>query len=278
MRETATIFDIQRSSFVDGPGLRSAVFFKGCNLRCAWCHNPEGIRPEPQVLSWPEKCARCGRCGGDFLSFAQKGGVCPSNARRLAGREYTPEELLGVVAADKPFYRTGGGVTCTGGECMLQIGFLETFLSLCRAEGVDAAVDTAGCVPWARFERILPDTDLFLYDLKCLNTETHRRFTGVDNALILDNLRRLSEHGARLWIRVPLIPECNGDPEELSRMGDWIRGLRVEKVEVLPYHTMGLNKGRAAGVETRRFTEPDAALIALAREKLGTCDSPETNG
>lgn len=273
MRNRATIFDIQRSSFVDGPGLRTAVFFKGCNLRCAWCHNPEGIRPEPQVLYWPEKCARCGRCGNDFLSFAQKGGYCPSNARRLAGTSYSPEELLAIVSEDKPFYRSGGGVTCTGGECMLQSDFLEQFLPLCRAEGIDVAIDTAGCVPWARFESVLPDVNLFLYDFKCLTPETHRRFTGVDNALILENLRRLSECGARLWIRVPLIPECCGNPEELSRMGEFIGELRVEKIEVLPYHTLGLSKGQAAGIEMQRFTEPDDALIALAEEKLGARNS-----
>ena len=164
----ATIFDMQRNSFTDGPGIRTTVFFKGCNLRCAWCHNPESQQAEAEWLLKPTQCTGCGRCADvraedpDFL--------CPVGARTGCGRRYTVAKLWEEIGKDRLFYdASGGGVTFSGGECMLQVEFLEAILKQCKEAGIHTAVDTAGHVPYEAFARILPYTDLILYDVKCMD-------------------------------------------------------------------------------------------------------------
>ena len=268
---TATIFDIERSSLVDGPGLRTTVFFKGCNLACAWCHNPESQAHAPQLLVYPSKCTGCGTCKKicpHGLTLCELCGTCalycPSRARELCGREYTLDEVLCEVKKDLPFYRSvGGGVTCSGGECMLQLDFLCELLKQCRAEGIHTAVDTAGCVPYAAFERILPYTDLFLYDLKCFDSTRHKRYTGEGNELILENLARLLRAGAPVWVRIPLVPGVNDTEEELLAIKAFLaRHGRPEKVELLPYHALGEHKYAALGREAPSFSPPNEALLA----------------
>ena len=181
----ATIFDIERGSFVDGPGIRTTVFFKGCNLRCAWCHNPESQAKAPQMAFFKNRCIGCGKCAEKCphsLGSCELCGkcviYCPQSAREIYGKEYALDEVLGEILKDTDFYASsGGGVTFSGGECMLQIDFLEELLKKCKESKIHTAVDTAGLVPYEYFKRIIPYTDLFLYDVKCFERETHQKYT-----------------------------------------------------------------------------------------------------
>lgn len=262
----AMIFDVEHSSFVDGPGIRTTVFFKGCNLKCAWCHNPESQAFQPQLMYYKDKCTSCGKCETlcpHRLAHCDLCGkctlYCPSDARKVCGREYTVEEVLAQVLPDKAFYdNSGGGVTFSGGECMLQIDFLAEILKKCKENGIHTAVDTAGAVPFRHFEKILPYTDLFLYDIKLLDSEKHKRFTGADNQIILENLQKLFAKGANIWIRIPVIQGVNDSPEELEAIKAFLDTCGTpEKVELLPYHPMGENKHRAIGREPQPFRAPD---------------------
>lgn len=245
----AMIFDIQRCSFADGPGIRTTVFFKGCNLRCKWCHNPEGISADKQMMFFKDKCTGCGLCaavceGGDCVLCGRCADVCPVGARKVCGAWYDVQALLGIVSADKPFYdNSGGGVTLSGGECMLQIGFLKAFLSGCADRGIHTAVDTAGHVPFEYFERIEPFTDLFLYDIKALDSGLHKALTGVGNELILANFEKLVRLcPGKLLVRVPVIPGANGG--EIDGISAYVRERGVP-VELLPYHSFGKSKAAA---------------------------------
>lgn len=268
------IFDIEHSSFVDGPGIRTTVFFKGCNLRCAWCHNPESQRAETQMMIYRDKCVGCGKCAAvcpHRQSSCDLCGTCalycPVDARQICGKTYTAEELLCEALKDKAFYdASGGGVTCSGGECMLQPELLGAFLRLCRENGIHTAVDTAGHVPFSSFERILPHTDLFLYDVKCMDSARHKQYTGVGNEQILDNLARLLRLGAPLWVRIPVIPTVNDSPEDMRRIKEFLaRHGKPQKVELLPYHAMGEHKYSALGKEVTRFSAPDEEQMASLR-------------
>ena len=244
------VFDIKRSSTVDGPGIRTAVFFKGCNLDCKWCHNPESKSPKPQLALFGEKCIGCGVCAevcehsDACVLCGECVENCPADARRLYGRRYTADELYGIICADADFYRaTGGGVTFSGGECMLYPEFIAELAEKCAKNGISVAVDTAGNVPWSAFETVLPYVSLFLYDIKALDPDLHKKGTGADNGLILENLEKLLGSGREVMIRTPVIPDYN-DGAELERIKTYCaeRGLRHE---LLPYHAIGESK-RAA--------------------------------
>lgn len=270
---TATIFDVTHTSLVDGPGVRTTVFFKGCNLACRWCHNPESQQAVPQLLFDRRKCGGCGSCAGicptpDACTGCGKcAAACPTGARTRCGRDWTVDELVEEAARDIPFYEaTGGGVTCSGGECMLQLKFLRDFLAACRARGIHTAVDTAGCVPWTSFEAVLPHTDLFLYDVKCADDALHRAGTGVSNARILDNLRRLAGTGAGVIVRVPVIPGFNDDPAEQAAIAALLEPLDLLAVELLPYHRMGDHKYAALGLAVPDYAVPIDADLAVLRE------------
>lgn len=267
---TAAIFDIQRNSYVDGPGIRTTVFFKGCNLRCAWCHNPESQSPKPQLMFYKNKCTGCGKCKEKCPHALESCTLCgkctlycPHDAREICGEEYTVDQLLREVLKDKTFYETsGGGVTFSGGECMLQIDFLEEILKACQENGIHTAVDTAGHVPYEYFERILPCTDLFLYDVKCYDSETHRQYTGVGNRLILENLKRLLATGRSVWVRIPIIPTVNDTVEEIQKIKELLdRCGTPEKIELLPYHAMGEHKYMAINREACIFSVPSAQTM-----------------
>lgn len=251
--ETGIVFHIQKFSVYDGPGLRTTVFFKGCNLRCRWCHNPESWRAEPQLLRFQEKCTGCGLCRQvctreSCTLCGECTQVCTAGARALCGKGYTVEEVMAQVRSDRAFYdKSGGGVTFSGGECMLQPEFLMELLKVCRKEGICTAVDTAGCVPFERFERILPHTDLFLFDIKCVSPGLHKAFTGADNARILENYRRLLARNARVWVRIPVVPGFNDDLDEMAKIRTFLAENPPEKVELLPYHDLGVAKHGAAG-------------------------------
>lgn len=253
---TAIIFDIEETSFVDGPGMRTTVFFKGCNLRCDWCHNPESQDPSPQWMIFADRCTGCGKCRSVCPNGSQSCTgcgrcelLCPQNARKRSGKSYDVPTLWEKIRKNKDFFAaTGGGVTFSGGECMLQIDFLTAILQKCHEEGIHTAVDTAGNVPFSYFERILDVTDLFLYDIKCMDRECHRLHTGVFNDLILENARKLSERGKQILVRIPVIGGVNDSEEELLKIRRYIdENVRCQKVELLPYHTLGEHKYRAIG-------------------------------
>ena len=267
-------FDIVRSSFVDGPGIRTTVFFKGCNLRCAWCHNPESQAPVRQLMLYAEKCVQCGKClqvcphGLQACDLCGRCAErCPAEARRLCGRSASVDEILATVLKDKSFYAaSGGGVTCSGGECMLQIDALKALLQACRAEGIHTAVDTAGHVPFERFEAILPDTDLFLYDVKCYDAARHKQYVGEDNRLILENLARLLERGASVWVRIPVVVGVNDSRAEMESIRDFLRAHGgAERVDLLPYHAMGEHKYGALSMPMQAFSPPTEEQLADLR-------------
>ena len=265
----AIIFDIQRNSFVDGPGIRTTVFFKGCNLKCAWCHNPESQSPKKQMMIYKNKCTGCGKClevcpnnleKCDFCGRCEI--FCASDARKVCGREYTVDEVFSEVIKDKAFYdNSGGGVTFSGGECMLQIDFLCEILEKCKENGIHTAVDTAGNVPWEYFERILKYTDLFLYDIKLFDREKHKQYTGADNKVILDNLKKLFEGGASVWIRIPVIPGANDTEEEMRKIKEFLKPYSPLKIELLCYHKMGEHKYDALNMQMTQFSVPDKATL-----------------
>lgn len=263
-----TIFDIERNSFVDGPGIRTTVFFKGCNLSCAWCHNPESQSLKKEILFYQNKCIGCGRCEG--LTVNDESFLCFHDAKEICGKEYSVDEVFGEIVKDKAFYEnSGGGVTFSGGECMLQIDFLCKILKKCKENGIDTAVDTAGHVSWEYFEKILPYTDLFLYDIKCFDAEKHKQYTGVSNELILENLKKLLESGAKIWIRIPIIPGVNDTEEELQKIREFLDLCGTpEKVELLPYHAMGEHKYEALGRKKCTFKVPTKEKIEILKNKI----------
>ncbi len=252
----ATIFDIQRNSFVDGPGIRTTVFFKGCNLKCKWCHNPESQKLQKEIMFYKNKCTGCGRCKD--LTVEDSNFICFNDAKEICGKEYTVDEILKEVLKDKSFYEnSGGGVTFSGGECMLQIDFLKGILKRCKENGIHTAVDTAGCVSWVDFEKIMPYTDLFLYDIKCFSEHLHIEGTGVSNKMILENLKKLSENfDGDIIIRIPLMTGFNDDLEEMKQIANFLKDIRTKAVELLPYHKMGEHKYDALNLSIKTYGVP----------------------
>lgn len=262
----AVIFDIQRNSFVDGPGIRTTVFFKGCNLKCAWCHNPESQNPKKEIMFYKNKCNGCGRCKA--LTVDTKSFVCFNDAKEICGKEYTVDEVLKEILKDKAYYEaSGGGVTFSGGECMLQIDFLTEILKKCRENGVHTAVDTAGNVPWDFFEKIKPYTNLFLYDVKCFSDHLHIKGTGVSNGRILNNLKKLStEFDGDIIIRIPVITGFNDDINEMREIADFLKDIRAKGTELLPYHKMAEHKYEALNMHAESYASPSDEKMKIYKE------------
>jgi glycyl-radical enzyme activating protein len=266
------ISNIQRFSVDDGPGIRTTVFLKGCNLRCRWCHNPECISFPPSLQLIESSCTSCGRCvercpdgvheitpeGQHRLHRERCTGcgacayACLNTALTIIGQPFTPDELVSKLERDKKYFETSkGGVTISGGDPMLFPVYTAQVLALLKKKGIHTAVDTAGCVPWANFEQVLPNADLFLYDVKAASRALHQALTGVDNTLILDNLHRLSAAGARIFVRVPVIPGCNDSADELSAIASLLAALPTppELTQLLPYHSYGAGKYATLGLK-----------------------------
>ena len=241
------------------------MFFKGCNLKCAWCHNPESQSPKPQMMFYRDKCTGCGKCKeicptpDNCILCGKCTFYCPADARKVCGKEYTVDEVFSEIIKDKSYYEnSGGGVTFSGGECMLQIDFLLEIMIKCKENGIHTAVDTAGYTPFESFEKILPYTDLFLYDIKCFDNEKHKKYVGVENELILENLKKLFQANAKIWIRIPVIADINDSTEEMQCIKKFLFAYgKPEKIELLPYHIMGENKYAAIGRDVQRFIPPD---------------------
>ena len=262
----ARIVDVKHFAVHDGPGIRSTVFLKGCPLRCLWCHNPESVRQEPELAVLSSKCVRCGACASVCPCHRIENGVhrldrrlcrgcgtcleaCLHDALVLYGRRVTPEEICREVLADRIFYReSGGGVTVSGGEPLLQAEFCAELFSRLRGEGIHCAVDTCGEIPWEAFETVLPRTDLFLYDLKQMDPEKHRRCTGVSNQRILANLQRLSEPEKPVDIRMRVVPGFNDAEADFAAAGTFLSGLRnIRGVRLLAYHSFARSKYDSVG-------------------------------
>ena len=264
---TGTVFDIQRFCVHDGPGIRTTVFLKGCPLRCRWCHNPEGLRPEPQVQFFTAECIGCLRCGG--IHNLENVSNCPTGALKQVGKDYTVEELMEQIRKDRDFYGCDGGVTFSGGECLMQAEFVAEMLKRAKGEGLTTAVDTCGFVPWKSIEKTIPFCDTYLYDVKCADPELHMAYTGQRNERILENLRKLSASGGMIWIRIPVIPGFNDRDTEMQAMADIVNGIPgVQKVTLMPYHTLGKSKYETLGMEPRYHT--DKVVTKSDIERFGT--------
>lgn len=262
------IFNIQRFSIHDGPGIRTTVFFKGCSLRCFWCHNPESIDPDPQIQVFPQKCIGCGKCfevcpanahqmkDGQrvFLRELCKGcGMCAetcyAEALVMTGKWMTVQEVMDEVEKDKPFYENSqGGLTLSGGEPLLQGKFAKELLEESKKRQIHTVVDTAGNVPWETFEAVLPFVDLFLYDIKVMGQEKHREVTGATNTRIINNLKNLVQRDVDVRIRVPVIPGVNDTPDEMEKIALFLKNLpSIQHVELLPFHNFGEGKYDSLG-------------------------------
>lgn len=274
MRKSQVV-NIQRFSLHDGPGVRTTLFFKGCPLKCLWCHNPESQSFHPEIMFFPERCVHCGRCravcpaeNGECTGCGACAEACAFDAKQLVGRAYTAEELFQIALRDQGLYdATGGGVTLSGGEAMAQDAeFLVKLLSLFKSRGIHTVMDTCGYARWEDFERVLGLTDLFLYDLKALNPAKHKALTGADNALILENLKRLSKAGANLNLRVPVVPGANADEQEMRSLAAFaFETCGPVPVNLLPYHRLGSDKAERLGKSAIVFEPPTADAMEAIR-------------
>ena len=287
------IFDIKKFSVHDGPGIRTTVFFKGCPLRCRWCHNPESQRLQPEVMLHPNRCIACLACletcpqgavtlnGNSVVtdrSNCLQCGICTetcfAEARQVVGREMSVSEVVTEVQRDISFYEeSGGGVTFSGGDPLLQPDFLLGLLHACKEQEIHTVVDTSGSFPWRIVERIRPFVDLFLYDVKLIDDERHKEVTGVSNRRILANLEQLSIAGQAIVVRLAVIPGINDDEQNIRLTGEFLAKLpNLEKVALLPYHASAAHKyaGLNRPYQMPDVTPPDnqdlLALSAMLRQ------------
>jgi len=280
---TGKIFNIQRFSVYDGPGIRTVVFFSGCNLKCLWCHNPESISVRQQLKFNADQCILCGKCfdicknkahgleNGGHIINRQKCEVCLDCVNECYAEalvpvysEMTVSELEKSVLTDIEYFRqSDGGLTFSGGEPMLQVDFLCEILKVCKNHNIHTAIDTAGAVNFDGFEKILPYCDMFLYDIKAYNSDIHKKLTGIPNKLILENLTKLSRL-ANILVRIPVISGANTD--EMKDIAEFLSGININKCEFMPYHKLGEGKYKSLGIanpnEANIFGTPDENLLS----------------
>lgn len=283
---TGTVFNIQRHSTEDGPGIRTTVFLKGCPMRCPWCHNPEGMEPQPQLVWYEVRCIgarEClAACPQQALALTPDGVLidrrrcdvcgdcveaCPAAALEVIGKRRTVEEVAEIALRDRVFYETsGGGVTLSGGEPSLQDAFAAALMDSLRSEGVHLALDTCGGVSWRRLAPLIELSDLVLYDLKVMDEAKHRQYTGVPLDLVLGNAREIAAAGKAMWLRTPVIPGYTDDDENIRRLARFIGDElpTAERYDLLAFNNTCVNKYRRLG-----------QLFPLAEEALLTDDKME---
>ena len=287
---TATIFEIKRFAVHDGDGIRTTVFFKGCPLKCVWCHNPEGIGFNPQLAYLENKCIDCGECvavcPGGAHSISEIGHTydrtkcvncgkceeaCLGEALKLYGKDMTVSELMPLLLEDRDFYESsGGGVTLSGGECLMQADFCAELLRALKKEGINTAVDTCGFVRRESIDKVMPYTDIFLYDFKAFDADVHKKCTGCTNELILENLRYIDDCGKKIEIRIPYVPGYNSD--EIEKIYMFFATLKnLTKVRVLAYHNYAGSKYESLNMENTLPTVelPSKEEIAAAEAIIG---------
>jgi glycyl-radical enzyme activating protein len=287
------VFDIQRFSLYDGPGIRTTVFLKGCPLHCPWCHNPESVAPKAELLFNPDQCVHCGACvavcptgahrtapTGEPAGAAVSGPcgtsvgrlldrracvvcgacaqVCPSDALAMCGQKHTVRDVMRVVSRDRGYYAdSGGGLTVSGGEPLLQPTFTLALLTAAKEAGLHTTVETSGYTAWHHLETIRPTTDLFLFDIKETDPQRHKQVTGVPVHPIHENLRRLAETGARIILRLPFIPGYNDRPDHIEAIAQLAHNLpTLAGVDLLPYHRLGKGKRALLGQDDREVSHP----------------------
>jgi pyruvate formate lyase activating enzyme len=279
------VFSIDRFVADDGPGIRTTVFLKGCPLKCIWCHSPQSQRSTPQLSFINNRCIGCGACAEVCPQKAQvvsRGkryvqwekcddcgkcvAICPSKALETVGEWMAPEQVMDIIRKDMVYYKnSGGGVTFSGGEATAQPDFLISCLKSCRDEGIHTALDTCGFCKWSFFEAMSPYVNLFLYDLKHMDSKKHRQFTGVGNKEVLKNLRKLDEMGKTIWVRIPLVPGYTDTTENLRQTADFVSTLaNIEKVSLLPYNTASGAKYLSIG---KKYALKDMGVYPLEKAK-----------
>lgn len=266
------ITEIERFSLRDGPGIRTTVFIKGCNMACKWCHNPETLQIRPQLMVYPEKCLGCGACVRACKSGARSikdgrlrydralctgcgacAGGCFTGALVLSGREMTVEQVMGEILQDRAYYEnSGGGVTLSGGELTTQPEFAKALLEAIKAQGISTALETNMHAPWHIYESLLPLVDLVMFDIKIFDAAAHKKWTGVGNDRILKNAKRLAESGKDFLVRTPVIPGVNDAEEEIGNIAEFVGGLGgAQYYELLLFNPLGESKYQALEADNR---------------------------
>jgi pyruvate formate lyase activating enzyme len=286
----ALIFNIQKFSVHDGPGIRTTVFFKGCPLSCIWCHNPESQDVYKEILYDSKKCVLCGKCEEICLSGAikiERGKLttdkikcnycgecaiyCMYGAREIVGKEFSLEKVMKEVMKDRIFYeQSNGGVTLSGGEPLVQIDFAEELLKQLKEQNIHTAVDTSGAVNFNILERAAKYTDLFLYDLKLMDEEKHKKYIGVSNKEIIENLKKLSKIHSNINLRMPIIGNINDDDIHIEKTIELLKDLNIKKINLLPYHSIAKHKYEKLGLiyEDEKMIVPSAAKMNSFKEML----------
>lgn len=295
------VFNIQKFSVHDGPGIRTAVFFKGCNLRCRWCHNPESWSFEPEIMYNKSKCVCCGECikvcpqGAHSINIGKDGkayhsfdrakcigclkcsDICYYGALSAAGRYYTPDEVIEQVCKDRVFYeKSGGGVTFSGGEPMMQFGFLMELLQKSKENGLHVCIETAGCCNTEKLAKTMPYVDIYLYDIKETDPEKHKEYTGADRKIILENLRMLDDAGKTIIIRCPIIPGLNDREEHyinIGKLADTVKN--AAEVDIEPYHPLGIAKAANLEMDTGYYN--DSFMDKTAAQKAADIVAANTS-
>jgi len=293
--QTGLIFDIKRYAIHDGPGIRTTVFFKGCPFSCWWCHNPESLEIAPQSLYSKERCIGCGQCAiicpSGALVAAPAGVltkqalceycgtcalICPAEAREIAGKYLSVENLMAIIEKDILFYdESGGGATFSGGEPLLQADFLLELLKACGRRDIHRAIDTTGYADTNLLMKIARETELFLFDIKLMDPQKHKQYTGVSNRKILHNLERLAREAVAITIRIPLIPGINDDDENITRTGTYISRLPgVDNVDILPYHEAARYKYLkiSANYNAKNILPPTRDRLSAVAQRLESFD------
>lgn len=300
------VFNIQRYSVHDGPGIRTTVFLKGCPLKCVWCHNPEGINPGREIIVIETRCIGCGKCievcpvcaenakktdrskvvkslliprhvdGCRLCGECVK--VCPTEARMIAGKEYTSAELANELLKDRMFFEeSNGGVTFSGGEPLTQPEFVMETVSNLKKQEIHVAIDTCGFAPHSVVKEIAEHADLFLFDLKFISPGKHRKYTGVNNELIIENLAILNEKRKEIWIRIPVIPGVNTGDGEIKAIIKFLKPLNsIRQINLLPYHNTGTHKAqRISGhASFSEFEVPTPEQLELIKSRLSSLNIP----